>query len=313
VNPVYCEDVTIDGLTILNPDDSPNTDGINPDSCRNVRISNCHIDVGDDCIAIKSGKDEDGRRVGKPSENITITNCTMIHGHGGVVIGSEMSAGVKNVTITNCVFDGTKNGVRMKTQRGRGGTVENFRVSNIVMRNVRNAIRLNMFYHNIPPEPVSERTPCFRNIHIANISVDGAKEAGYIKGLPEMPIQNVTVSNANFESRHGINCSGVRNFELHDVIINTSQGPALNITDAHYLEIEGFKTRRPHTDTAVVELSDINTTLIRSCMAVPGTGTFFKISGAKTSDVLLFGNHMNKANKPVDIADEVKSEAVKIK
>ena len=95
INPVYCENVTVTGISIKNPDDSPNTDGINPDSCRNVHISDCHISVGDDCITIKSGRDEDGRRVGRPCENITVTNCTMLDGHGGVVIGSEMSGGVR--------------------------------------------------------------------------------------------------------------------------------------------------------------------------------------------------------------------------
>jgi len=102
VNPELCDNVTISGVTIKNPADSYNTDGINPSSCRNVHISNCHISVGDDCITLKSGRDEDGRRIARPAENITITNCTMLNGHGGVVIGSEMSGDVRKVTISNC-------------------------------------------------------------------------------------------------------------------------------------------------------------------------------------------------------------------
>jgi polygalacturonase len=100
VNPELCDNVTVDGVTINNPL-SPNTDGINPESCRNVHINNCHISVGDDCITIKSGRDAQGRRIGRPCENITLTNCTMLAGHGGVVIGSEMSGGVRKVTISN--------------------------------------------------------------------------------------------------------------------------------------------------------------------------------------------------------------------
>ena len=118
VNPEFCDNVTIKGITINNVP-SPNTDGINPESCRNVHISDCHISVGDDCITIKSGRDAQARRLGVPCENITITNCTMLAGHGGVVIGSEMSGSVRKVTISNCVFDGTDRGIRIKSTRGR--------------------------------------------------------------------------------------------------------------------------------------------------------------------------------------------------
>ena len=111
IHPVRCENVTIDNLTIVNPFDSPNTDGIDPESCRNVRITGCHIDVGDDCIAVKAGTEDALEDV--PCENIAITGCTMVHGHGGVVLGSEMSGGFRRVSITGCVFDGTDRGIRI--------------------------------------------------------------------------------------------------------------------------------------------------------------------------------------------------------
>ena len=111
IMPAFSENITITGITIENPGNSPNTDGIDPSSCRNVHISDCHITVGDDCIVIKSGRDEDGREAGRPTENITITNCTMLEGHGGVVIGSEMSGDVKRISIANCVFEGTDIGI----------------------------------------------------------------------------------------------------------------------------------------------------------------------------------------------------------
>lgn len=159
VNPEFCDNVTIKGITIDNAP-SPNTDGVNPESCRNVHISDCHISVGDDCITIKSGRDAQARRLGVPCENITITNCTMLSGHGGVVIGSEMSGSVRKVTISNCVFDGTDRGIRIKSTRGRGGVVEDIRVSNVVMSNIKQeAVVLNLKYSKMPVEPKSERTP----------------------------------------------------------------------------------------------------------------------------------------------------------
>ncbi len=191
VTPVFCENVNVRGVTIISPSISPNTDGVNPDSCRNIRISDCYISTGDDCITIKSGRDADGRRMGRPLENCTVVNCTLLRGHG-VSIGSEMSGGVKNITIANCVFDGTDYGIRIKSTRGRGGVIEDVRISNLVMRNiVKDAVLLTTFYTKTEPEPVSERTPIFRNIHFSGITGD-AKGAGELTGLPEMPIEGVT-------------------------------------------------------------------------------------------------------------------------
>ena len=119
INPVYCDGVNIRGVRIENPEDSPNTDGIDPESSRNVRISDSYISTGDDCIAIKSGRDAQGRRIGRPVENVTVTNCTMVRGHGGVSIGSEMAGGARRIAVSNCVFQETQRGIRIKTTRGR--------------------------------------------------------------------------------------------------------------------------------------------------------------------------------------------------
>lgn len=154
VNPIQCENVTIDKISIKNPPDSPNTDGINPDSCKNVHISNCHVDVGDDCITLKSGTEDCAVKI--PCENITVTNCTMVHGHGGVVIGSEMSGGVRNVVISNCVFEGTDRGIRIKSRRGRGGVVEDIRVNNIIMKEVICPFVMKLFYYCGPGGEGSE-------------------------------------------------------------------------------------------------------------------------------------------------------------
>ena len=203
VHPLLCEDVRISGIRILNPADSPNTDGIDPESCRNVRISDCHIDVGDDCIAIKAGSEKSLDRV--PCENIAITNCTMVHGHGGVVIGSEMSGGVRGVVISNCVFQGTDRGIRIKSRRGRGGTVSDVRVSNIVMDGVMCPLVINPFYFCGPDgkapivsdrtaQPVDAGTPRFRGIHLAHITATNVTScAAWVSGLPEAPIDDLTL------------------------------------------------------------------------------------------------------------------------
>ncbi len=203
INPVRCENVTVDKVTIINPADSPNTDGINPDSCRNVHISNCHVDVGDDCVTIKSGIETELPEKRAPCENITIMNCTMVHGHGGVVIGSEMSGGVRNVVISNCVFTQTDRGIRLKSRRGRGGIVEDIRVSNIIMQEVLCPFTMNLYYHigvkgnkeiaDKQPRPIDAGTPRFRRIHFAHITVrDAQYAAAFLYGLPEMPIKDVS-------------------------------------------------------------------------------------------------------------------------
>jgi polygalacturonase len=203
INPVRCENVTVQKVTIVNPADSPNTDGINPDSCRYVHISDCHIDVGDDCITLKSGIETEAADKRGPTENVTITNCTMAHGHGGVVLGSEMSGDVRNVVISNCVFIGTDRGIRIKTRRGRGGVVEDVRVSNIVMRDVLVPFTVNLYYHFLAKgnavvadrsaRPVDAGTPRVRRIRFGDITADDAHyAAAFLYGLPESPIEDVT-------------------------------------------------------------------------------------------------------------------------
>ena len=221
VNPEFCDNVVVTGVTIHNVP-SPNTDGINPESCRNVHVSDCHISVGADSITLKSGRDAQARRLGVPCENITITNCTMLSGHGGVVIGSEMSGSVRKVTISNCVFDGTDRGIRIKSTRGRGGVVEDIRVSNIIMSNIkREAVVLNLKYSEMPVEPMSERTPLFRDISISGLTAVGVKTPVKIVGLEEAPVTDIILRDINVKNAREKcifeNCERIR---LTDVIVN---------------------------------------------------------------------------------------------
>ena len=280
VNPVRCENVTVDKVTIVNPPDSPNTDGINPDSCRNVHISNCHIDVGDDCIAIKSGVEVGGRAHLSPCENITITNCTMVHGHGGVVIGSEMSGSVRNIAISNCIFVGTDRGIRLKSRRGRGGVVEDIRVTNVVMQNVLCPFTMNLYYHigvkgnqeiaDKRPAPVNARTPGFRRIHLSHISVrDAHFAAAFLYGLPEMPITDVTFDNVSISMAQnaqagapdmadgiepmraaGFFARNVRGLRLSHVVIENQIGEPLLIEDSTNVQISPSETRTTGPDTS---------------------------------------------------------------
>ena len=215
VNPVRCENVNIRGLTIINPPNSPNTDGINPDSCRGVRISDCYISVGDDCITIKSGTQHELPIRRPPCRDITITNCVLERGHGGIVIGSEMSGGVRNVVISNCVFIGTDRGIRLKSRRGRGGIVEDVSITNIIMDGVLCPFTMNLYYHcggaqgdktvaDKNPLPIDSGTPVFRRIHISHVTaVDVKLAAGFLYGLAEMPLKDISFSDISVSLSEG--------------------------------------------------------------------------------------------------------------
>ncbi len=212
VHPICCESVVVERVKIQNPYQSPNTDGINPESCRNVRISNCLIDVGDDCVTIKSGTEDDLLQKQYPCQDITVSDCVMAHGHGGVVFGSEMSGGVKNVTVRNCVFKNTDRGIRIKTRRFRGGYVRGLNISNIRMDGVHACITFNTYYNcgqwSMPTEEifssekkeVNDLTPVLENVKISNIKARNIKGVGiYMYGLPEMPVRNVTMEDIELD------------------------------------------------------------------------------------------------------------------
>lgn len=212
IHPELCEDFIMDGVDVRNPSYAQNGDGLDLESCKNCLIVNTTFDVGDDGICLKSGKDEAGRKRKKPTENVLIDGCTVYASHGGFVIGSEMSGGVKNVKCSNCQFAGTDIGLRFKSCRGRGGVVENIWVENISMINIlADAIRFNLYYGGksaveeledgtkrpaqIEAEKVSEKTPSFRDIHVKNVTCTGASRALYFNGLPEMPVKRITMEN----------------------------------------------------------------------------------------------------------------------
>lgn len=200
LHPLMCEDITIDHVSLRSPSYGQNGDALDLESCRNAVVKNSTFDAGDDCICLKSGRDEEGRKRGKPTENILIKGCTVYNGHGGFVIGSEMSGGVRNVIVEDCQFVGTDSGLRFKSCRGRGGVVENIYIDGISMANISgSAITFDMYYGKRDPNEVvpkvDETTPIFRRMEIKNVSCRGAKEGLHFRGLPEMPIQDVKLKN----------------------------------------------------------------------------------------------------------------------
>jgi polygalacturonase len=304
VNPEFCENVTITGVTINNPP-SPNTDGINPESCKYVHISDCHISVGDDCITIKSGKDVPGRTKATPAENYTITNCTMLSGHGGVVIGSEMSGGVKNIVISNCIFDGTDRGIRIKTTRGRGGVVEDIRVDNIIMKNIHDqAFVMDMEYSRTEKEPVSERTPRFKNIRISNVTAY-TKQVALINGLEEMPVEDISFNDIWIQAETGFVIKKAKNIELHNVTVNVEKGSAVVTENANVIELDAVKTNKPLAGIPVIAMTNTENVFIRNCRPLSVTDIFLQLKGKQTNHILLQGNSFDLVKKAVEKSEEV--------
>lgn len=209
-HPFYSNNINYYNLKLINPKKSPTTDGIDPESCSNVNIIGCIISVGDDCIAIKSGKIDFAKIYHQPSNNILIRNCLMIDGHAGVTLGSEASSGINNVKVTNCCFSSTDRGLRIKTQRGRGKDtiIDNIEFNNIIMNNVLSCFVINSFYkagndiidyrfdRNILEK--NDLTPKLNNFYFKNIKCyNVVYGVGYFLGLPESVIDNITLENIN--------------------------------------------------------------------------------------------------------------------
>ena len=260
LHPLMCQDLTIDGVTVRNPWYSQNGDGIDLESCKNVIIVNSTFDVGDDGICIKSGKDEQGRKRGIPTENVIIDNCTVFHAHGGFVIGSEMSGGARNIKVSNCTFIGTDVGLRFKSNRGRGGIVEDIYVENIKMINIpTEAILFDIFYNGksatelleegepMPVNgiyPVSAETPVFRKISFNNITCNGARRAMFFNGLPEMNIQDITLKNVTISSQLGADIRESDRITLENVRILNTEGPAITLKNSKNIDIKGFSSNK---------------------------------------------------------------------
>ena len=228
---LWSKNIDVRNIAVRNPSYSQNGDGIDIDACDGVHLQGCSFDVGDDAICLKSGKDEDGRRKGLESKNMLIEDCTVYAGHGGFVIGSEMSGGVSNIKVRNCSFIGTDVGLRFKSTRGRGGVVHDIDIENIYMKDIiGDAVIFNLYYAGKPATEVDkdgnvqeivpeadETTPEFRDIRVNNVVCNGAGSAIFINGLPEKPVRNVQFTNCIFRARSGIDMRYVENVTTENV------------------------------------------------------------------------------------------------
>jgi polygalacturonase len=231
--------VLITNVTFLAPERAANTDAIDPSVSRRVTITKCLIDVGDDNVAVKSGRRIDGREFAV--EDLTVTDCTFKHGHG-MSIGSETVGGVKNVLVRNCTFEETDYGIRIKSDRARGGTVENLVCENITMKDVRGAITITSYYPKIPTndvaQPVTGTTPKYKNITIRNLAATSSKYAGLIVGLPESQIENVLLENVTIDAEQtGLEIRNARGVQLKNVKVTAKVGPPFIVKDA---QVEGL-------------------------------------------------------------------------
>ncbi|MEN9918848.1 MAG: hypothetical protein RL662_1284 [Bacteroidota bacterium] len=257
IHPLMCENVIIDNILVRNPGYSQNGDGVDLESCVNSIIVNSTFDVGDDAICIKSGKDEDGRRRARPTVNVIIDNCKVFQGHGGFVVGSEMSGGVRNISVSNCQFLGTDVGLRFKSRRGRGGVVENIYINNINMFNIATESFLFDLYYggksasesledgdknptNETPIAVDETTPAFRNIYVKNLVSRNARRAMLFNGLPEMNISNIHVENVFITADIGAELVESKNITFNNVHIVPTKGAALILKNVQDFKLEGF-------------------------------------------------------------------------
>jgi DNA sulfur modification protein DndE len=304
IHPLLCENITVRNVTAKAPWYGQNTDALDIESCRNGLVEGCTFDVGDDGICIKSGRDEQGRKRGVPTENFIFRNCRVYHAHGGFVIGSEMSGGARNLYVQNLTFMGTDVGLRFKTARGRGGVVENIFVDGVDMTDIAGqAILFDMYYaakdpvplkgeSTAPPvmkaEPLGEGTPQFRGFHIRNVTCKGAETAILVRGLPEMAIKDISIENAVLESDKGLVCQEAENIRLKNVtLLSKETRPVLEIQNARDITLDGIRY-------------------------ASGAEVLLRVSGDRTKNVKVLNTNTKAAKKDVELGANASKKAVSI-
>jgi polygalacturonase len=301
IHPLMSENLVIRNLTVRNPWYAQNGDGLDLESVRNAVVYDSSFDVGDDAICLKSGKDEAGRRRGMPTENLLVRRNTVYHGHGGFVVGSEMSGGVRNVDVAELTFIGTDVGIRFKSTRGRGGVVERIHIRAIEMVDIATEpLRFNLFYGGAAPEPggsapveahpITEETPQFREIHIRDVTCRGAGAAMWVQGLPEMPVRELHVERLRVSAAKGATISSIEGLELVDSEVEVGAAPAIFLHDARRVTLDG----------------------VRIAVGTPA-GAAVRVEGAATDDVRLTDVTLRGAEELVSTGPEVAADAVAVR
>lgn len=287
IHPIYCQNTTIRGVQVIT--DGPNNDGIDPDSCRDMLIDNCTFDTGDDCVVLKSGYNEDGWRVGRPTENVIMRNCFSKRGHGGLVIGSEMSGDVRNVFMEDCQFEGTDRAIRIKSRADRGGVVEKIYARNLKVKNMqREVVILNMDYGADRNKPIGSKPPVFRNMQFENITGDGAPVAILIQGMAESPIENIRFVNMTIDSTKGVVANFAKGLVFDNVQVTPKGG-------------------------SVFKLTDVADLLIKRSVAPNGAECFLELGGKSSRAVVLDSCDLSRARMPYVVTDGLNPGEVRIK
>ncbi|MGV3510320.1 MAG: glycoside hydrolase family 28 protein [Sphingobacteriaceae bacterium] len=305
IHPLMSENITIRNIYAKNPWYAQNGDGLDIESCNNVLVENSVFDVGDDGICIKSGRDAEGRKRAMPTQNVVIRNCVVYHAHGGFVIGSEMSGGANNIYVSDCTFIGTDIGLRFKTTRGRGGVVENIFIKNINMKDiVGEALLFDMYYAAVDPIPaagekrdapkvqllpVTEETPAFRNFYINNVVADGASKAIFIRGLPEMNINNIYLENMTLQADKGIEIEEAKEIHLKNInVISEQTKPVVKILNGSALTFNNLQYKQ-------------------------GAELLFNINGERSSNITVTNTNVSKAASKAEFNNDAKPRSLTIK
>lgn len=300
IHPLLCLHLTVRKVVVRNPWYGQNNDALDLESTRYALVEGCSFDTGDDGICIKSGRDAEGRKRGVATEQVVVRNCTVFHGHGGFVIGSEMSGGVRDLYVSDCTFLGTDVGLRFKTARGRGGVVENIYISGINMTAIPGeAILFDMYYMAKDPvpldgesndlpvlqaEPLGEGTPQFRNFFINNVICQGAATGLMIRGLPEMAIRNIFLENASLTSTKGLVCIEAENIHLKNVGFYAQEKRVMQIQNGRQITLEGID---------YPEQTDL----------------LLQLSGARSAGIKLLKTSAQKTQKLMERSSEVSAQA----
>lgn len=297
IHTLLCEDLSVQNVRVRNAWNAQNGDGIDVESCRNVLIEGSTFDAGDDGICIKSGRDEEGRKRGKPTENVIVRDNVVYRAHGGFVIGSEMSGGARNIFVSNCTFIGTDIGLRFKTTRGRGGVVENIFIKNISMKDiVHEAIMFDMYYGGKSPGeaddvndqaviPVTEATPSFRKFYVDNVVCNGAEKALMIRGLPEMGIKDIYIENSTFKTVKGADVIEAQDIFLKNIHFESKEtNPLINIQNSSSITFDHII----YGDTQLL----------------------FKISGKKSQQIKLLNTDASKVKNKVEFSSGAAESAL---
>ncbi|MBN1180776.1 MAG: glycoside hydrolase family 28 protein [Bacteroidales bacterium] len=316
ITPTYCENVVIRNINIETFGDyghTPNGDGVNPSSSKNVLIENSILDTGDDCIAIKSGKNKDGRRVGMSTENVIVRNVTGYKGHGGVVIGSEISGGVQNVYAYNCNFFGTERIIRIKAERGRGGFVRNCWYENMQADTIeKEAIRLNLLYSGkrLPEMDVDETTPRIENIHIKNVTCKYSKRnAIQLLGIPEMMISNVYFDSINIVADKGIEINDARNIYLDKIYIEPISTSLLRVNYSSNIKVDNMHSATVREDKMPIKVLDSKNIQLSNVSILSNHPKILEISGSISDSIFLDKGSFN--SDQIDVINSANFKAVK--